>query len=204
MSEQPGLLRRLDRTGVPLVLGRLILGVMFLSMGLAKTGVLKTALAKADLAGSAPVMFLVDHGLIELSDPVDFLKLIREYEMVPENVPVLMNSLAAVLPWVEVLCGLLLIVGVAVRGSALLLVVMLIGFTAVLAVRALGIYHSQFIPFCDVKFDCGCGAGEVYICRKLPENIGLCLLAVVTLLSRSRRFCLWGNLIPARASTPGG
>ena len=125
MSEQPGLLRRLDQTGVPLVLGRLILGVMFLSMGLAKTGVLKMALTKADLTGSAPVMFFVDRGLIELSDPVDFLKLIREYEMVPESAPILLNSLAAVLPWVEVLCGLLLIVGVAVRGSALLLVVML-------------------------------------------------------------------------------
>ena len=40
-SEQPGLLTRLDRTGVPLLLCRLALGVVLVAMGLAKTGTLK-------------------------------------------------------------------------------------------------------------------------------------------------------------------
>ena len=36
MSDSPGLLRRMDRTGVPLLLARLVLGGMFIYMGVDK------------------------------------------------------------------------------------------------------------------------------------------------------------------------
>ncbi|UCD28996.1 MAG: hypothetical protein JSV03_00490 [Planctomycetota bacterium] len=63
------------------------------------------------------------------------------------------------------------------------------------AVRAIGIYQTGGIPFCDIEFDCGCGGGVVNVCRKLPENTFLLLLSIVVLLSRSRRFCLWGDVL---------
>jgi hypothetical protein len=53
------------------------------------------------------------------------------------------------------------------------------------------------VPFCSIKFDCGCGSGEQYICRKLPENLGLILLSLFALFSKTDRFCLWRNLVPA-------
>ncbi len=170
MTNQPGLLRRLDRTGVPLLIARLVLGGLFVYMGIEKT-----------------------------LDPVGFMKMVREYHMVPDHPPILLNLIAAVLPWLEVFCGVLLIAGVALRGTALLLLAMLVGFTLAVALRALGIYHAQELPFCAIKFNCGCGAGEEWICHKVPKNLGLCLLSVLILVSASRRFCLRGDLFRAPA-----
>jgi uncharacterized membrane protein YphA (DoxX/SURF4 family) len=197
-ANRPGLVRRIDRSGVPLLVFRLVLGVLFIGMGLAKTGVLKTQLERRGLASSNTVQTLKAHGLIDLAQPTDFLKLLREYDMVPQKPPVLMNSIAALLPWVEVVCGAMLILGIGVRGASLLLFVLLLGFTGAVAYRALNIYNAQDIAFCAIKFDCGCGAGEVFICNKLVENSTLCLLALLTALSGSRRFCLLPRLIPQR------
>jgi uncharacterized membrane protein YphA (DoxX/SURF4 family) len=122
-------------------------------------------------------------------DPVSFLKLIREYDLV--HTPWLLNSLAALLPWFEVFCGLLLLAGVGVRGTALCVLAMLVPFTLAILRRALAVQAAADLPFCAVKFDCGCGAGEVLICRKLAEN-GL-LIAITTWLvfTRHGRFgCL--------------
>ena len=59
--------------------------------------------------------------------PELFLKLLREYQMVES--PLALNSIAVSLPWFEIFCGLLLVAGVAVRGTALLLAAMLAVFT---------------------------------------------------------------------------
>ena len=104
-------------------------------------------------------------GLTKALHPVEFLKLVRQYNITDQYL--LLNLIAAALPWFEVFCGLLLVLGVAVRGAALLLVAMLIPFTVLIFQRALGIQETQRIPFCAIKFDCGCGVGEVLICRKL-------------------------------------
>ena len=125
-------------------------------------------------------------------DPVDFLKLVRQYEVVSS--PVLLNVIAATLPWFEVLCGLLLLAGVAVRGTALVVVAMLLPFTVLILKRGLALAGAQALAFCAVKFDCGCGNGEVFVCRKLTEN---CLLIVLSawLVFRARgRLCARFNL----------
>lgn len=123
-----------------------------------------------------------------LPHPEYFLKLVRQYDMVTD--PLLLNSIGAALPWFEVFCGLLLVFGVAVRGSALMLLVMLVPFTFVVLNRALTIAAVAGIPFCAVKFDCGCGVGEVFICHKLVENTLLFLLSAWLLTGRGRQLCL--------------
>jgi uncharacterized membrane protein YphA (DoxX/SURF4 family) len=115
-------------------------------------------------------------GLNKALHPVEFLKLVREYHITDHYL--LLNLVASALPWFEVFCGLLLVLGVAVRGTALLLVAMLVPFTILIFERALGIQHARGIPFCAIKFDCGCGAGEVLICRKLLENTLLTAVAM--------------------------
>jgi uncharacterized membrane protein YphA (DoxX/SURF4 family) len=127
-------------------------------------------------------------GLSKALDPVGFLKLVRQYDILQS--PLLLNSVAATLPWFEAFCGLLLIAGLAVRGAALMLVVMLVPFSLIVLKRALAIHAAQAIPFCAIKFDCGCGAGEVFICRKLLENFILLILCVWLLFGRGRKFCL--------------
>ena len=49
---------------------------------------------------------------------------------------------------------------------------------------------AEGIPFMDVKFDCGCGGGEVYTWKKAIENTAWFLLSLVALFSCSRRFSL--------------
>ena len=43
--------------------------------------------------------------------------------------------------------------------------------------------------------DCGCGTGEVFICRKLVENGALILLTGWLLMGRGRAFCAHYSLI---------
>jgi uncharacterized membrane protein YphA (DoxX/SURF4 family) len=107
-------------------------------------------------------------GLNKAVQPEMFLKLVRQYDVVTN--PWLLNGIAATLPWFEVVCGLLLVTGIAVRGAALMLVTMLVPFTLLIIHRTLMIASAQDIAFCAIRFDCGCGNGEVLICRKLVEN----------------------------------
>jgi uncharacterized membrane protein YphA (DoxX/SURF4 family) len=123
-------------------------------------------------------------GLEKVWDPVAFVKLVRQYDLV--ETPFLLNTIAATLPWFEAFCGLLLVVGVAVRGTALALIGLLLPFTALVWHRALILQSAKLIPFCAVKFNCGCGTGEVFICVKLMENFGLILLALWVLCGRGR------------------
>jgi uncharacterized membrane protein YphA (DoxX/SURF4 family) len=156
-----GLFRRLDDSGWPLLGARLVLGGSFLWLGANK-----------------------------VSDPVAFLKLIREYDLVPVGTPWLLNGMAAVLPWLEIWVGVLLLLGLAVRGAAVVMGLMLVVFTTAITLRALDIQAASELAFCAIKFDCGCGSGEEYVCTKLPQNLGLLCLAGLALWSRSRRYCV--------------
>lgn len=149
--------------------------------------------------------FFIYMGLSKALQPVEFLKLARQYDIAQNHL--VLNLIASALPWFEVFCGLLLILGVAVRGSALMLVAMLAPFTLVVLRRALAIQEASGVPFCAIRFDCGCGAGEVWICGKLLENTGLILLSAGLLVWRSRTFCLRHSLRhslqPTTDSKPG-
>jgi len=145
--------------------------------------------------------FFVYMGLNKALHPVEFLKLVREYEMVHSSL--LLNLIAILLPWFEIFCGLLLLAGVAVRGAALMLVLMLVPFTVVVVRRALAIQAARHIPFCAVKFDCGCGGGEVFICRKVLENLVFLALSLWLLAGHGRKLCLRHDLRSGRvASNP--
>ena len=139
-------------------------------------------------------------GLVKALDPVTFLKLVREYELVGNSM--LLNMIASVLPWFEIFCGLMLLAGVAVRGSALVLLGMLIPFTFVVLKRALAIASAEGILFCAVKFNCGCGGGDVYICQKIIENTGLMLLALLPLAGLGKRWALRFSLWRGETAGP--
>jgi uncharacterized membrane protein YphA (DoxX/SURF4 family) len=132
-------------------------------------------------------------GLNKALHPVEFLKLARQYELVQHFL--LLNSIAVALPWFEAFCGLLLLAGIAVRGTALILVLMLVPFSYIVFQRALAVHTAAGIPFCVVHFDCGCGTGEVFICRKLLENAALLLLSTCLLTGRGQRCSLRYRLV---------
>jgi len=131
-------------------------------------------------------------GLHKALHPVEFLKLARQYELVQSSLP--LNLIAAALPWFEIFCGLLLLAGVAVRGTALMLVLMLVPFTVMVIRRALVLRAAGHVPFCAVRFDCGCGTGEVFICRKITENIVFLVLSLWLLIGAGRKWCAWHTI----------
>lgn len=162
MQVRRGLLTRLDETGIPLLIARLAVGGMF-----------------AYLA------------LLKLSNPFEFLKQVNQYQIVPADPPQLMNFLSLMLPYLELICAAALIFGFLLRGAGATILAMLLFFCPLLVYRAMQEYASGAFPgFCWVKFDCGCGTGEVFICRKLLENAALIVGSLITVLSRSRFLCL--------------
>ena len=142
-------------------------------------------------------------GLSKALDPIGFLKLVHAYDFLTS--PILLNLIAGILPWFEVFCGLLLLFGVAVRGAALVTVAMLVPFTLLVLRRAIVLHAGGHLPFCAIKFDCGCGAGEVFICRKLAENTALTLISLGLVVLRqhpgSFRPTLFGRKLPPAAET---
>jgi uncharacterized membrane protein YphA (DoxX/SURF4 family) len=145
---------------------------------------------------------LIYMGLSKAVHPVDFLKILRQYEMVDNHV--LLNLIAATLPWFEIFCGSLLVCGIAVRGSALVSLAMLVPFSLVVLQRALAIHQAKAIPFCSVSFDCGCGGGEVIICHKLLENGVLILASALLVAGRYHRWCFRPELVKPAELTPVG
>jgi putative oxidoreductase len=122
-------------------------------------------------------MWLVYMGGAKILRPEDFLKLVHQYPLVG-TVP-WENLAAAILPWFEVFCGVLLVSGIAARGAALVSAGLLLAFTALVLARALALHAAGGGPFCGIRFDCGCGGGEIAICRKLLENVLLFVMAAV-------------------------
>jgi uncharacterized membrane protein YphA (DoxX/SURF4 family) len=167
VNDSPGLLARIDRTGLSLLVARLVIGWV-----------------------------LIRYSLHKIAEPTDFLRQVHEYHALPEQPPVFLNATAAVLPWFELLAGLALVLGVFLRGAAASVALMLIVFTVAIAIRAMGVQAAQGTPFCDIAFDCGCGSGVVVVCTKLAKNTGLIVLALLATFSNSRRFCLMGRRRP--------
>ncbi|MEM7163900.1 MAG: DoxX family protein [Planctomycetota bacterium] len=119
-----------------------------------------------------------------MAPPADFLKIINEFEVLPTQPPILINSVAVFLPVLEVIAGACLVLGVFLRGSALAILVSMLGFMPALIFRAMGIQEAEGLSFCQVAFDCGCGTGEVNICKKLTENSALIFGAALALFSK--------------------
>lgn len=200
MSDRPGLIRRFDRTGLPLLLCRLVLGVMFITLGLAKTGLFQTWARDRGYFESGILQWVSDRGLVEFVSTVDFLKLSREYELFSDAAWPVMNFMVVTLPWIETLCGLLLLLGIAVRGAAVTALLMLLGFTSIVLLRALDNpeYVAGAKSFCEICFNCGCGSGDICICRKLAMDGTLVFASLVALVSGSRRLCLMPRLAPGK------
>lgn len=160
MAENQSLLRAAGRSGIPFLIVRLALGAYFIYMGVSK-----------------------------VQEPFTFLKLIRQYEMLPETPAVFLNSVAVILPWLEIFSGLALMIGFMCSGAAATIGIMFAVFTPAILLRALEI-QANGTPFFEVVFDCGCGGGPVVIWKKLLTNTALLVVSIVIMLSRSRRFCL--------------
>ncbi len=122
-------------------------------------------------------LFLYSGG-IKANSVVDFARDVANYQLLPYAWNYLV---AATLPYVEAVAGLLLVINRKVRPAALLLALLTFAFMVALStVVARG-----------MDIDCGCfnpGQGHTSATMALLRDLGILLLALLTLRLRSRMF----------------
>jgi putative oxidoreductase len=104
----------------------------------------------------------------KVAAPEAFAASIAAYKLIPYA---LVNIIALVVPWLEMLCGVLLLAGVYQRGSAAILSALLAVFMAAMVSALLR----------ELKIDCGCFGKEhatPVSWLKVLEDAGLLVLAV--------------------------
>ncbi len=79
----------------------------------------------------------------KIVNPRDFARIIHDYRLIPD---MFVFGLAALLPWFEMICGLLLVSGLLIRTPAILLTLLLALFLVVLSISAIR----------GLDIDCGC------------------------------------------------
>jgi putative oxidoreductase len=79
----------------------------------------------------------------KIRDPQGFAEIVENYQIVP---PVLVNLVAVLLPWVEAICGLSLILGFFVRGSSLIVNLLMLSFITAFILNI----------FRGIDVSCGC------------------------------------------------
>ena len=106
----------------------------------------------------------------KINDPSTFSDDIRAYQIVPFGFE---NFLAIILPWLELLTGLGLVIGVMVDGAALLSMGMLVVFIIAIS--------SAILRGFNIECGCGLKEGEIVGAQKILENtisflMGLCII----------------------------
>lgn len=117
-------------------------------------------------------------GAEKISDPNSFSQAIYNYRIFPNE---MINIFAIILPWIELVSGILLLFGISVKensaiiGSLLLIFIILIGISML---RGLDI-------------NCGCfGKGSPIGWRKIGENTLLLILTFALIAFDSKKFSL--------------
>ncbi|MEM7262684.1 MAG: DoxX family protein [Planctomycetota bacterium] len=116
----------------------------------------------------------------------DFHKVMKTYDILPLDPPWILNGTAMYLPFLELVLGVLIIVGLFTRTSFLMVLGMLIFFTIAVYLRGTEIQQAAGLAFSEVKFDCGCGTGEVFLWKKLIENGLLIVASIIGVFSSQR------------------
>lgn len=157
-----------------------------------------TILARLSLGG----MFVVLAVLKLVEDPMYFAKAVNQYQVLPQDPPELINAVTITLPWIELTCGVAVLLGVFLRGAAALMLFQLLAFTPSIYMYGIKLFNEgKFAALCDINFDCGCGTKKEFFCTKIAVNLGLILASWILLKSRSRLFCLSRRLLRGKGPT---
>ena len=104
--------------------------------------------------------------LDKIQQPADFARVIQNYDMLPV---ILTNLVAIILPWLELYCGLFLIIGLFLRASA--------GTIAALMFLFIIVMSAALIR--GLEIDCGCYGMESQISPgRILEDVGLLVMAL--------------------------
>jgi putative oxidoreductase len=137
-------------------------------------------------------VFLVA-ALGKIGDPSAFALQVHNFRLAPVWSE---NLVAILLPWIELVAGLALVVGIRARAGAVIVLVLMLFFTV-----AVGAAWAR-----GLDFECGCFgkavAGRVGG-QKFFENLGLTALAAIASLRRRDAASPAATLAEARLSAVG-
>ena len=115
---------------------------------------------------------LLISGVIKALDARETIVAVRAYQLVPES---LVGAVAAVLPYLEIALGLLLLIGLATRHAAVLAAMVMVVFVAAVTSAAAR----------GLSIDCGCfggggevAAGQTAYTAEILRDLGLLAMAV--------------------------
>jgi len=119
-------------------------------------------------------------GIEKIINPTSFSEAVSNYKLLPD---IFINFFAIILPWIELIAGLLLLFGIAVRENSLIINSLLIVFIAAITI---GLIRG-------LNIDCGCfgtSGGTKIGFTKLLENIILLLLGIFLMMFGSNYLVL--------------
>jgi uncharacterized membrane protein YphA (DoxX/SURF4 family) len=113
----------------------------------------------------------------KILDPAAFAKAVRNYQMLPVEVT---NLVALVLPWIEILVGMLLILGIQTKPSALIA-------SCLIAIFLVGLYRAYFT---GLDIECGCfstdplSAGRISLLTLVRDSVLLPVSLMILIADR--------------------
>lgn len=120
----------------------------------------------------------------KIADPGQFARIVYNYHMVPGA---LINIFALILPWLEMVCGISLILGIYKEGSVVIFNLMVLAFIIGISVN---IYRG-------IDLECGCftvsSKARGSAINLLIRDIGLLVLTIYLFWGKSKRFDLIGR-----------
>lgn len=128
------------------------------------------------------LMFIIV-GVGKIAHPEEFAREISNYQLLPI---LFINPLAIILPWLEVITGMMILFGIQIRANAFIVSLMLITFTtAIIIAVAKGL-----------SIDCGCYsqiAAQKVGLPKILENTGLIILSLILVFTENNKLQLKNN-----------
>lgn len=125
-------------------------------------------------------ILFIFYGVSKIADPSQFANEIGNYGITPEFITQLM---ALVIPWAEMIIGVLLLFGVFQNENGVLATVLLLMFTIAVTIA--------FAKGLDIS--CGCSsnnASQKVGWLKIFENLGLIILTSILSITKSNKFNL--------------
>ncbi len=121
----------------------------------------------------------ISYSVGKIASPDKFASEIANYALFPE---LLLNIIALTLPWIELVIGLLLVLGLRIKSGATISGVLMILFIlSVIWAMAMGL---------DINCGCSSTTPQRVGLPKLMENFGLLILSAIIYLFPERKFTL--------------
>ena len=118
-------------------------------------------------------------GIEKIFEPAKFANEIGNYQMLPQF---LLNIVALILPWIELISGLLLISGVRLKANSAIIGSLLLFFIIAIAIAMAR----------GLSINCGCSSSNAQMVGfpKILENTGLLLTCVLIFIYPNSKFAL--------------